>query len=386
MESLSPRAAQCPVRLAPAPPAGSRAAGLCRRGAENGDVTTGNPPTAAAALRATLLTLALPLVAAWAQGVRDDAGDLGTSGRHTIEGRLYLPSGRRLERRLRVRLRSVRGGEYSTTTDDNGTFSFRRLADGTYQVTVEGGKEFETATETVEVIENSTGRAPGNQPGQVFTLQLRLEPKRPDGPATRPGVVAFGLAAVPREARELYERALASARDGERPRAVEELKSALKIHPEFPLALNELGVQYMALGQVGRAADALRSAVALAPVEPALRVNYGIILIRQKKYAEAEAELGRGVALDEASTAARLHHGHALIRLGRDAEAERELLIAIKLGEGRPAVALAYRYLGAIYNERGDDERAAAALEAYLRLAPDAGDAAQIRRILEGLR
>src|ERR1044071_4920365 len=105
---------------------------------------------------ATLLLAVLAVVAARAQA--DDgieSGDPGMGGRHTIQGRLYLPSGRRLDRRLRVRLSSVRAGDNWTLTDDNGAFIFRRLATGTYTVTVEGEREFETAPERVDIIAGS---------------------------------------------------------------------------------------------------------------------------------------------------------------------------------------------------------------------------------------
>jgi predicted Zn-dependent protease len=332
-------------------------------------------------LRTVFLTLCLPLAAAHGQNDGLETGDPGTGGRHAIQGRLYLPSGRKLDRRLRVRLSSVRGGEHSTLTDDNGDFVFRRLAPGTYTVTVEGGREFETASESVDVFSSRR-----DEPGQVFTVQIRLDAKRDAAKATRPGVVSAKSGPVPEAAAALYEQALAAAREGSHRRAVEHLRAALELHPEFPLALNELGVQYLTLGEPARAAEAWRAAVRLAPDEPHLRINYGVLLIRQKQYAEAEAELARAVRLDEASPFARLHRGHALIRLGRLAEAEAELLAAVRLGGERPETALAYRYLGALYNERGDDPRAAAALETYLRLAPDARDAAQVRAILADLK
>ncbi len=332
----------------------------------------------------TWLLLVLGLCAATVRAQTEggvESGDLGTGGRHTIQGRLYLPSGRKLDRRVRVRLSGVRGGENSTLTDDNGAFIFRRLTAGTYTVTVEGGREFETATETVDIFD---GPRRTDQPGQVFTVQLRLEEKRVAADPSRPGVVSANAEAVPAEARARYEKALEASAAGDHKKAVRELKAALDLHPQFPLALNELGAQYMRLGQLDEAADSFAAAVKLAPDQPVLRINYGILLIRQKKYAEAEQHLARAVALDEKNAPARLHRGHALIRLGRGAEAEAELLLAVKLGG--PAVALAHRYLGALYFDRGDDTRAAAELEEYLRLSPDAADATQVRAILAGLK
>src|SRR5215212_3947519 len=128
------------------------------------------------ALLAALLMFGLCAVAARAQGDAGgiESGDPGTGGRHTIQGRLYLPSGRKLDRRVRVRLSGIRVGDNSALTDDSGNFTFRRLASGTYTVTVEGGREFETATERVDIIAGS-GEAEAS--GQVHTVQIRLVEK-----------------------------------------------------------------------------------------------------------------------------------------------------------------------------------------------------------------
>src|SRR5215212_3550659 len=103
------------------------------------------------ALLAALLMFGLCAVAARAQGDEGgiETGDPGTGGRHSIQGRLYLPSGRQLDRRLRVRLSGIRAGDNSTLTDDSGNFTFRRLSSGAYTVTVLFGLKFETATERV---------------------------------------------------------------------------------------------------------------------------------------------------------------------------------------------------------------------------------------------
>jgi Tfp pilus assembly protein PilF len=307
-----------------------------------------------------------------------DPGDMGTGGRHTIQGRVYLPSGRKLDRRLRVRLSGARGGDNSTFTDDNGAFVFRRLVAGTYTVTVEGGREFGSASENVDILEGS------RRDEQVYTVQIRLAEKGGAGGESRAGVVNAAGAAAPEAARARYEKALEASAAGDHRRAVKELKAALEIHPPYTLALNELGAEYVMLGQLEDAARAFDAAVRLAPDEPVLRVNYGVLLIRQRKYAEAEQQLARAVALDEKNDAARVQRGHALIRLGRGEEAEKELRLALKLGGAQ--AALAHRYLGALYVERGDDTRAAAELEEYLRLTPDAPDAAQVRAVLAGLK
>lgn len=324
--------------------------------------------------------LASPAFAQSDDGI--ETGDTsGTGGRNSIQGRVYLPSGRPLEKRVRVTLSSVRGGDTRAMTDDNGAFTFRRLAGGTYRVTVEVGKEFEPATETVDIFDGSGGR--GSPSGQVVSVQIQLRPRQ--AAAERAATLNAALASVPKPARDLYERALESARRGEHKKAVEQLKEAVGIHPEFALALNELGVQQLKLGEPERAAEAFRAALKLAPDSFAVRLNYGVVLIQQKKFADAEGQLAAALKLQDASAPAHLYRGRALIGLARHDEAERELQTALKLG-GDEEMSMAYRYLGAVYIERGEAGRAVAALETYLRLAPHASEAPQIRDIIKQLR
>ena len=143
-------------------------------------------------------------------------------------------------------------------------------------------------------------------------------------------------------------------------------------------------MQHQKLGQLDKAAAAFRSATRLAPDVFVLRFNYGFVLLQQKKFAEAEAELRAALEREQTSAYAHLYRGRALIGLRRDEEAEQEMLTAIKLGGDE--MKIAHRYLGAIYNERGDTARAIASLETYLRLDPNARDAAQVRQIIEDLR
>ena len=65
----------------------------------------------------------------------------------------------------------------------------------------------------------------------------------------RPGTVDAATAAVSEAARKLYGDALESAQSGDRKKAIEQLKQAVAIYPNFMTALNELGVQYIAIKQ-----------------------------------------------------------------------------------------------------------------------------------------
>src|SRR5262245_65594667 len=103
------------------------------------------------------------------------------------------------------------------------------------------------------------------------------------------------LASVPKPALERYSKALELARAGDSKAAIEELKGAISLYAEFALAYNEMGAQYLKLGQLEQAIEALRSGVKLAPEAFNPRLNYGIALLNRKEFSQAEAELRRAV-------------------------------------------------------------------------------------------
>ena len=57
------------------------------------------------------------------------------------------------------------------------------------------------------------------------------------------------------------------------------------------LALNELGVEYLKLGELEKADDALRSALKIDPEAFEPLMNHDITLVRMERYQDAEPEL-----------------------------------------------------------------------------------------------
>jgi tetratricopeptide (TPR) repeat protein len=313
-------------------------------------------------------------------GVDPDPSDPGTGGRNMINGHIYLPNGQLLNRKAKVQLTSLRSGTLFTVSDDNGAFTFRRLSGGSYQLTIDAGKDYEIATETVDIIESGTRRREST--GQTISVQIYLRPRSVS--TEKLGTVDATLVGIPQSAAELYKQALNLSHDGKNKEAIEKLKEALTIYPKFVSAYNELGVQYMRLGQLAEAAEALRAALRLSPYVFTPRLNYGIVLVKQKEFAAAEVELRRALERDDRSVPARLYLSRALIGLGKHADAE--ALLRQTLALGGPEANLAHRYLGALYIERGAKAQAIDELETYLRLEPQDKDANQIREIIRNLK
>jgi tetratricopeptide (TPR) repeat protein len=309
----------------------------------------------------------------------------GTGGRHSIQGRIYFPSGRRSDSRLKVKLQNFNAGELSVFSDPNGSFVFRGLEPGSYTVVIEPGEDYEGAQENVYIDTDGSNPRRGivlPPVSRIYTVDISLRPKLDRAP--KASIVSAVLAAVPDAARDLYLKAVQSSQARDNVKAIEQFKGALAIYPQFPLALNELGVCYLKLGDVDKALDALKSAVKLAPDDFHPRLNYGIALLNKKLYSEAEEQLRFALAKNSGVPTAHMYLGFSLAMQRKFDESQKELLLAVSSNSNE--VALAHRYLAGIYLEKHQDAKAADELETYLRLVPKTPEAEILQRKIKELR
>ncbi len=323
-------------------------------------------------------------------GVAQSGDSIGTGGTHKIVGRIYFPSGRRSDgTAVKVTLDSTSSERIVLIADLNGSFVFHSLAPGSYSLTVDAGPEYEISREPV-TIESLSVRSRSMSSAEIaranvprnFNVMITLQPKR--GSRLKAAVLDATLANVPTAARTAYETALEAIRLGDNTKAVNELQRAIALHPNFPLAINDLGVRYLKLGQLPRAAEVLKSGVQIAPEDFQLRLNYGVALLNQKKYAEAEEQLRVAVSKNSSAATAHMYLGIALAVQRKLDEANKELEIAI--GSKSAEIALAHRYLGGILLEKREYKRAADELETYLRLQPKAADSEVLQQKIKELR
>src|SRR5438045_681332 len=88
------------------------------------------------------------------------------SGIHSIQGRVYLPSGRRAGPGLLVRLEGNVNGTRTAATDGDGAFTFNGLPAAEYQLIVVGGAEYDTVRQSV-VIYGTTGNVGAGRSAQT---------------------------------------------------------------------------------------------------------------------------------------------------------------------------------------------------------------------------
>jgi len=218
--------------------------------------------------------------------------------------------------------------------------------------------------------------------GSIYPVQIQLRPN--PAAANKPGVVTAAFAAVPKPALDLYQQGMQLAAAGKLREAIDKLKSAVSLYPEFVIALNEMSGLYINLGELDPASEVLSTALKFEPDNPTLRLNYGYVLLLRERFVDSERELRRAEELKDDSVMAHLYHGRVLIRLRNFDEAEKELRRTLSLG-GSSSV-MAYRYLGALYSERRETSKAIEALENYLKHAPNAKDSEQVKGIIRQLR
>jgi tetratricopeptide (TPR) repeat protein len=219
-------------------------------------------------------------------------------------------------------------------------------------------------------------------PPQTYYLSIRLISK--PGTAGMPGVINADLAKVPKTALSKYNKAIELAKNGDRPGAILQLQDAIAEYPEFMIAYNEMGVQYMRLNDLQKSDEALQAALKIDAKAFMPLMNRGIVLVMLKRYKDAEPLLREVVKMKSDQAVGHYFLGQAVAYLGNFDEAEKELSTAIKLGGDE--MKEAHRLLAIIYSSRGDKKHAIAELETYLRLVPTTPDAEQLRKVILKLK
>jgi Tfp pilus assembly protein PilF len=302
--------------------------------------------------------------------------DSGLGGANSIGGYVIGPGGKRMQRRIQIRLGTATRGNRMAMTDDSGNFLFTRLPPGSYTLTIDKEPDFEPITYAVEIIQ------PRGSPPQNYHVSLKLAPRA--GETIKPGVLNAAFADVPKVALEHFSTGQELAKAGDHKGAIAALQQAIAVYPNFMLAYNEMGVEYLRVNDLAKADASFKEALKISPEAFQPLMNRGMLLVQTKRFAEAVPLIRAALKAKEQSPVAHYFLGQALANLGDFDEAQKELLTAVKSGD--PVVKEAYRTLAIIYSSKGNKKAAAEQLETYLKLTPQAPDAEQLRQVIAQLK
>lgn len=274
-----------------------------------------------------------------------------------------------------------------TRTDSVGRFSFYRLTSGTFQVRVlTYGTNYISQTERVTLVPTAPTAGRGSHHEQIdFYLREKADPG--NSGAGTPGTVF--AQEVPDAARKAYERGVSLIDEGKNVEAgITKLKEATVLFPEYYLALERLGMEYVKLQQYDPAFTALNKAITVNPRGYNSFYTLGVAQYRLKRFPEAAEALSRMVGLAPGAPNtpfAQYFLGLALIKSGKPEEAESHLKRAYEQG-GKNIPVDVHMALAQIFSNSKRYKEAADELELFLKEAPDATDTDKIKAIIKQLR
>lgn len=307
----------------------------------------------------------------------------GNGGMHTIQGRVFLPSGRTPDSSIKVELQSSVEGAMSVLTDVNGGFAFRSLTPGVYTITVNAGESFETLREYITIDTDASGNVPIRPTPKTFTVPLYLQLKR--GVVLRNEVINAKWADIPDTTIKTFKHAVELEQAHKTAEAEAEFLKSIDLSPNFAPAHTELGKLYLQEGKTEKAVESFRSAIKYDDKDFDAHLNLGIAYISLKNYTESESELVTAAYTDRTAVTPHYYLGILFVMKGDLAVARKAFETArdLKGGTNLPAI---HKYLGRIYMKQDMQKEALQELETYIKLAPKAQDADKVRKDISDIK
>ncbi len=262
--------------------------------------------------------------------------------------------------------------------DSSGRFQFRGLRQGVYLVRIEPvGTPYEEQTQRVE-FQSISGGGGAEEP---FMVDFVLKSKKNPG-ETPPREVVFNLT-VPDVARVEYGRGADAAKSDKFEQAEAALKKAIELFPDYFLALELLGTEYVKHGQFAPAMPLLAHALEVNRRAPKSLYALGVANLKLNHLAEAIEWLKKAASEDSSNPNTYVMLGQAYGNNREYDQSVTALKKAIELGGNQ--VAEVHFYLASIYNKQGRYAEAVKELEVYLKEGKDI-DRAKIKAAIENLK
>jgi tetratricopeptide (TPR) repeat protein len=301
--------------------------------------------------------------------------------RNTIEGRVTYSNGSPLAD-ARVSLQNEGYAQMGTAmTDGTGRFRFRNLPSGVYYVEVEpGSNNYERPQkQRVEAVAFNERRSGG---GEVFRVDIIVGVAKPTGALTdRVSSMVVFHQNVPDAAKQEYERGFKSLEKGGYESAVQALKQAVSLFPDYYDALELLGTEYVRRNDFHSAVPLLQHAVEINKDSWRGFYSLGIAQVSTNYRSEGIKSLKRAAELNPDSPNTNMWLGMVLaVDPQMRVPAIQTLEKAIKLS--KDPIPMAYLYLGGLYAKNEQYREAAEAFKSLLRIEPKVGERDKIEKLI----
>lgn len=311
---------------------------------------------------------------------------------NVLQGKVITPGGTQPTSPVRVKLTFNGRPIHETFSDLSGRFTFPGLARGTYQLTAEGdGINFETTAVYAEI--SAFGSAP-----QSFTQDIQLRPIIRK-PTPQPGVINAFSQKIPEAAKQALELGTKLAEEGKTEAAVENMRKAIKIFPDYFDAHLQLGNTFLKTELFNEAIAELDLARNINPNDERTYQSFGVLMMKQKNFPVAVAVFAEAARLNPANPTNAVMRATALIHQAAhtdesapSTEDRSHLLSRAELAIGQASSLSENKLkpdsmtLALFYELKGEPERAAAELDSYLKKNPQLKNPAPLQNEIKRLR
>lgn len=313
------------------------------------------------------------LLSVHAQGIGDRNRPAGR-GTYRITGRVLSPTGVPAPD-VPITLSSMEmSGGGSTRTDAEGNFDFSGLSSGNYTVTAKPdglGAESETLTIAEGVVSGQAFnvilylRLPGQKKGDVYSANPLFKD-------------------VPKAALDKFKKGVEKLQANDAKGAIPHFNDAIAAYPNFAAAYYDLGMAYLRENDPDKALESFVKAISIKSDYLDAKYYVGYTQFLRKNY-EVAAAVFDDVLKQKDTPESHFYLGMALTNLHNGDAAIPHLKAAIAHKDDE-TMALAHRYLGAIYLQKKQNAEAAAELQRYLELVPKAADADKLKATIANLK
>ena len=267
-------------------------------------------------------------------------------------------------------------------TDGSGRFFFRGLSSGRFSVRiVPVGTNFEEQSGEIEIVNISRpGSANSENAQKDFYLRVRR-----NGSESKSVTGTLFAQDVPDEAKKAYEKGISEFEGNRAETGMAALLDAVKIYPDYYLALERLGREYVKQEKYDYARAAFMKTVSVNQRSFSGWYGLGYAAYALKNPETAVPATRKAVELEPSSIDAFLLLGICERQAKRYPDAEKSLLRAKKLSDGSKAdvhwnLALLYAKNMNRYKEAADE------LELYLKASPNDSKAETIQKLIVQFR
>ena len=252
-----------------------------------------------------------------------------------------------------------------TQTDGVGYYQFNGLVSGNYTVRVLPFRyDLQDQSQYVEI--SSISLRPGQQGNSYNTVDFYLSPKR-GGIKDAELSVVFAQE-IPKEAETAYKKSLDDLSDRRTDEGIAKLREAVRLFPQYYLALHRLGQELFVKKQYGEAAHYFLKAAEVNPRSATsfYYIGYSLYSLGRDYNKAALTSLNQAYTLAPASVQILWLLGRVEREAGKFTDAETHLLKAEKLSASK--IAEIHKELAQLYaNDLKKYNEAADELELYLK-------------------